>query len=110
MNTVTDIRKKVEEVLTQERAAQMENAVEDNLSEHDRGMVDGWVEALEYVLAMLDKTLPTIQGWRRIERDAIVGLCRIAIAHIELNDADKAVQTLTRTMNLLRGTNVGEEE
>lgn len=109
MNTVMDIRRKVEEALTQERATQMENAVEDNLSEHDRGMVDGWVEALECVIGIMDEAIPTIHSWSRIQNEAIIGLSRVAIKHIEGNNTDKAVETLTRTINQLSGVR-GEEE
>ena len=109
MNTVIDIRNEVEEILTQERAKQIESMVEDNLSEHDRGLTDGWVEALEYVLAMMERTIPTIQEWARIQNEAVIGLSRVAIAHIEENNADRAVETLTRTINQLSGVR-GEEE
>ena len=39
MNTVIDIRNKVQEMLTQERAKQIESMVEESLSEHDRGLL-----------------------------------------------------------------------
>tara|TARA_Y100000004_G_scaffold180484_1_gene225162 strand:+ start:288 stop:641 length:354 start_codon:yes stop_codon:yes gene_type:complete len=109
MNTVIDIRNKVQEMLTQERAKQIESMVEESLSEHDRGLTDGWVEALECVLVMIEETIPTIKEWARIQNEAIIGLSRVAIAHIEENNAEKAVETLTRTINQLSGVR-GEEE
>tara|TARA_R100000664_G_scaffold34010_1_gene53327 strand:- start:1429 stop:1602 length:174 start_codon:yes stop_codon:yes gene_type:complete len=54
MSKLAQLVGEIEETLTQERAKQMENAVDENLSEHDRGLTDGWVEALEYVLKQIE--------------------------------------------------------
>lgn len=109
MNTVMDIRKRMDEVLRQERAKQMENTVEENLSEHDRGLTDGWVEGLECAIGIIDEAIPTVVEWGRIQDEAIIGLHMVAIKQLTGGNIDEAIGILTRTINQLRGEK-GDEE
>lgn len=45
------LREDMQRALNEERAKQME---EGEWTEYDRGLADGWVEALEYVLHQMD--------------------------------------------------------
>jgi len=45
------LRKEMQRALNEERAKQTE---EGEWTEYDRGLADGWVEALEYVLGQID--------------------------------------------------------
>ena len=108
MNTVNDIRTKLQEALNDEREKYADDSITE-WSEHDRGLADGWIEALEYTIAIVEEAIPTIHHWSRIQNEAIIGLSSVAIAHIEENNADKAVETLTRTINQLSGVK-GDEE
>ena len=42
-------------------------------------------------------------NWRKIKRQAIIGLVSVAIAHIDNEDADKARDTLMGLINTLEG-------
>ena len=115
MNTVNNIRMKLQEALTQEREKYADDSMTE-WSEHDRGLADGWIEALEYAIAVVvgcvaeGKPMPTIMDWNRIQDEAIIGLHRLAIAQLEEGDVEEAIGVLTRTINQLRGVKVGDEE
>ena len=109
MNTVNDIRTKLQEALTQEREKYADDSMTE-WSEHDRGLADGWIEALEYSISIVEKAMPTIMNWNRIQDEAIIGLHRVAIAQLEEGDVEEAIGVLTRTINQLKGVKVGDME
>lgn len=82
MNTVNDIRTRIQEALTQEREKYADDSITE-WSEHDRGLADGWIEALEYVIAIMNEAIPSIREWDRLQDEAIIGLHSVAIAQLE---------------------------
>ena len=109
MNTVNDIRTRIQEALTQEREKYADDSITE-WSEHDRGLADGWIEALEYVIAIMNEAIPSIREWDRLQDEAIIGLHSVAIAQLEGGNVEEAMGVLTRTINQLRGVKVGDEE
>ena len=109
MNTVNDIRTKLQEALNDEREKYADDSITE-WSEHDRGLADGWIEALEYTIAVVDKAIPSIREWDRLQDEAIIGLHSVAIAQLEGGNVEEAIGVLTRTINQLRGVKVGDAE
>ena len=109
MNTVNDIRTRIQETLTQEREKYADDSITE-WSEHDRGLADGWIEALEYVIAIMNEAIPSIREWDRLQDEAIIGLHRVAIAQLEGGNVEEAIGVLTSTINQLRGVKVGDVE
>ena len=109
MNTVNDIRTRIQEALTQEREKYADDSITE-WSEHDRGLADGWIEALEYVIAIMNEAIPSIREWDRLQDEAIIGLHSVASAQLEGGNVEEAIGVLTRTINQLRGVKVGDEE
>ena len=109
MNTVNDIRTRIQEALTQEREKYADDSITE-WSEHDRGLADGWIEALEYVIAIMNEAIPSIREWDRLQDEAIIGLHRVAIAQLEGGNVEEAIGVLTSTINQLRGVKVGDVE
>ena len=109
MNTVNDIRTRIQEALTQEREKYADDSITE-WSEHDRGLADGWIEALEYVIAIMNEAIPSIREWDRLQDEAIIGLHSVAIAQLEGGNVEEAIGVLTRTINQLSGVKVGDEE
>ena len=109
MNTVNDIRTRIQEALTQEREKYADDSITE-WSEHDRGLADGWIEALEYVIAIMNEAIPSIREWDRLQDEAIIGLHSVAIAQLEGGNVEEAIGVLTSTINQLRGVKVGDVE
>ena len=109
MNTVNDIRTTIQEALTQERE-KLADARADDWHGHELGLQEGWVDGLEYAFAVVDKAIPTIMDWNRIQDEAIIGLHRVAIAQLEGGNVEEAIGVLTSTINQLRGVRVGDLE
>ena len=109
MNTVRDIRTRIQEALTQEREKVADDSITE-WSEHDRGLADGWIEALEYVIGIMNEAIPTVDEWNMLQDEAIIGLHRVAIAQLEGDNVEEAIEVLTRTINQLRGVKVGDLE
>ena len=109
MNTVNDIRTLLQESFTQERQ-KLADATADNWRGYELGLQEGWVEGLEYAIAMVDLAIPSIMDWNRIQDEAIIGLHRVAIAQLEGGNVEEAIGVLTSTINQLRGVKVGDEE
>ena len=109
MNTVNDIRTRIQEALTQEREKYADDSITE-WSEHDRGLADGGIDALEYVIAIMNEAIPSIREWDRLQDEAIIGLHRVAIAQLEGGNVEEAIGVLTSTINQLRGVKVGDVE
>ena len=109
MNTVNDIRTRIQEALTQEREKYADDSITE-WSEHDRGLADGWIEALEYGIAIMNEAIPSIREWDRLQDEAIIGLHSVAIAQLEGGNVEEAIGVLTSTINQLRGVKVGDVE
>jgi len=109
MNTVRHVKMRIQEALTQEREKYEDDSITE-WSEYDRGLADGWIEALEYSISIVEKAMPTIMNWNRIQDEAIIGLHRVAIAQLEGGNVEKAIGVLSSTINQLRGMHIGDDE
>tara|TARA_R100001509_G_C4729409_1_gene169304 strand:+ start:166 stop:495 length:330 start_codon:yes stop_codon:yes gene_type:complete len=109
MNTVRHVKMRIQEALTQEREKYEDDSITE-WSEYDRGLADGWIEALEYVIGVLDEAIPAIEGWNKTQDEAIIGLHRVAIAQLEGGNVEKAIGVLSSTINQLRGMHIGDDE
>lgn len=108
MNTVMDIRKRMDEVLRQERQ-KVADATADDWHGHELGLLEGWVEGLECAIGIIDEAIPTVVEWGRIQDEAIIGLHMVAIKQLTGGNIDEAIGILTRTINQLRDEK-GDEE